>query len=516
MGSILGSRQKSSQSSTSTGQGSSESIQTSKSSSRAGLSAQEVLDQFNKTSGQYSKESALGDVSGVLRAQAIGALQEAMPGISKQTNNAGAYDSTTKQLLTNDAEARITGQLAQTGLNAITQYANINNQNLDSLGNLARNTGYSDSSSAGLSKSQYDQSSTGSGSSKGGSGLFGLFADGGEVDSGGFDMGGEAMKMFMDGSGLSRDIMDIKDLSSAAKKMMSGEWKEGAKQFAGTGALSQDDKQALQAIGSAMNAWDKYQESKKVGDSSSTSKDLQFSNTFSANNIVPFFADGGVVGEDTDTPAELLKDYKTQGQATPVNTLPFAEVLLKAMRKYADGGVIDNTPNYGAANAAPAMPTFVFNIGTGAAPRPPADEGMQMLGEMMPKDPTGSSDPAPTAGGTPTDAMGEGAAAEAAIAAVLADGGKVPTKNSQRSSTPEEELLAAIHKYKNGGDIRSGESDVQAGGKIRGKQSPTGEDNQVIGVAGGEGIIPKDVMEVKGVPEMLQRLIQQYHTPVNK
>jgi len=42
----------------------------------------------------------------------------------------------------------------------------------------------------------------------------------------------------------------------------------------------------------------------------------------------------------------------------------------------------------------------------------------------------------------------------------------------------------------------------------------SGEDNQVIGVAGGEGIIPADVMKVPGVPKFLENLIAQYHKPV--
>lgn len=61
---------------------------------------------------------------------------------------------------------------------------------------------------------------------------------------------------------------------------------------------------------------------------------------------------------------------------------------------------------------------------------------------------------------------------------------------------------------------RNGYSDVKAGGKIRGPQSKDGQDNQYIKVAGGEGILPVDVMQVPGVPELVQGLIQHFHTPV--
>lgn len=73
----------------------------------------------------FSKQDALSDVQGVMRQQATSALQEAMPKIAAQQTQAGAYNSTTKQLLSNDLQARITGQLAQTQLGAIKDYAAI-------------------------------------------------------------------------------------------------------------------------------------------------------------------------------------------------------------------------------------------------------------------------------------------------------------------------------------------------------------------------------------------------------
>lgn len=75
----------------------------------------------------FSKENAIQDTQGVLRQQATTALQESMPKIASQQTQAGAYNSTTKQLLNNDLQARITGQLAQTQLGAIKDYAAIDN-----------------------------------------------------------------------------------------------------------------------------------------------------------------------------------------------------------------------------------------------------------------------------------------------------------------------------------------------------------------------------------------------------
>ena len=55
---------------------------------------------------------------------------------------------------------------------------------------------------------------------------------------------------------------------------------------------------------------------------------------------------------------------------------------------------------------------------------------------------------------------------------------------------------------------------MRAGGEIRGPESKSGKDNQIIKVAGGEGILPKDVMDVPGVADLVQNLIKTFHTPV--
>ncbi len=390
MGSLIGSTNKSGSYQQSAGQGTSASTQQSTSTSvgnsssssfsKAGLSADEVLAGWQagkQSTDQWSKSSALGDVNGVLKQQATDALQSVMPTIAKTETGSGAYNSTTKELLTNDANARITGQLDKTALDAITSYGALgnqttanNNQLLANLSGVAKDTGSSgsqasstqtsNSSSSGQSVSQYDQNSEGTSSSKGGSGILGIFnafADGGEV---GTAQGSyQALKIFLDSSGLSQNIMEIQDMQAAAKKLMNGDTE---------GAASE----------------------------SSDSKDLQ--DLKEVGEIVSWFmADGGRV--------PLLKE--------------------------------------------------------------------RMLH--------------------------------------MADGGPIP----KNTLTPEQELLEAIKKYSNGGAIRKGEADVRSGGKIKGEQSPTGEDNQVIAVAGGEGIIPKDVMDVPGVPEMLKGLIAKYHTPVN-
>lgn len=90
----------------------------------------------------------------------------------------------------------------------------------------------------------------------------------------------------------------------------------------------------------------------------------------------------------------------------------------------------------------------------------------------------------------------------------------VPPPSMEQLGIALQQFLGSFGQYQNGGKVRSGSSDVAAGGKIRGPQSKTGKDNQIIAVAGGEGIIPKDVMEVPGVADLLQSLIQTYHKPL--
>lgn len=86
----------------------------------------------------------------------------------------------------------------------------------------------------------------------------------------------------------------------------------------------------------------------------------------------------------------------------------------------------------------------------------------------------------------------------------FADGGKV-------NHTLPAEVVDLVKNTVKGGDVRTGESDVKAGGKIRGPQTKDGEDNQLIAVGGGEGILAADVMKVPGVEQLVNLLNSTYH-----
>lgn len=303
------------------------------------------LAQRQRSFGQYSKQSAIEDTHTALKHQAMDALQQVMPSIAGVQTNSGAYNTTTKALLQNDAYSRIVGQLANTQLQTIKDYAAIEQGDINAFSNATKaNTSISSS-----------------GSSKGGgSGLLGLFADGGKVPE----------------TETSDTGNIIADLASKIRAAIPNQPKDSKPL----------DEQIIQ----------------KIIDSQSDG-----------------FAQG------------LMK-----GAAQTVQT-------------------VDNT--------ADAVDNFI------------TDSVLGLIG--------------------------------------FSEGGKVPTGITPGKVADHTQLLEAIRHHANGGVVRSGEEDVQAGGKIQGPQTQSGEDNQVIAVGGGEGIIAADVMKVPGVEELVNLLNDQFHTP---
>lgn len=275
----------------------------------------------------FSKQNAIQDVSGVLRSQAQSALEQVMPSIFQVDRNQGAYNSTTQQLLRENAEGQIIGQLANTQLQAIKDYAAIQQGNV----NAAANATKANTVVTGTSESE-----------GGGSGLLGLFADGGKVPE----------PQQVDSS--QQILQLIKDVVQKPQEV--------EKKVLQTG---------MDAIGSA-------------------------------------------------TGMDMAQAKKAVSGPDPLTS-------------FVDGMILDT----------------VFGF--------------------------------------------------------FKDGGTVPDNSSAQ------QLLQSIQKLREGGNVRTGESDVNAGGKIRGPQTKDGEDNQLIAVGGGEGIIAADVMKVPGVEQLVKRLNDQFH-----
>ena len=319
-----------------------------KSSSSSGQTIR-YLDELGSTVGavksgadQFGKSNAIADVSGVLRTQAETALRDVMPSIFQVDRNQGAYNSTTQQLLRENAEGQIIGQLANTQLQAIKDYAAIEQGNVNAVSNAAR---------AGTSTSQT------SSSKGGGSGLLGLFADGGVVPE-------------------------------------------------------PEEKSAVSTI-------------------------LDFTKT---------------AVTDPDKADKQVMDVAMQALQPLLESSQFSDAYKKSV--------------YDAQQAAQS----------------------------------GSK----SSGSDPLTGMVDGMILDT-VFGFFKDGGTVPDNSSAQ------QLLQSIQKLREGGNVRTGESDVNAGGKIRGPQTKDGEDNQLIAVGGGEGIIAADVMKVPGVEQLVKRLNDQFH-----
>ncbi len=84
-----------------------------------------VLNQSMTGTSGFSKQDALKDVQGLMLQQATNMMQESLPKIAGSERAAGAYGSTTRQLLNNDLQARIAGQMMATQSQAIKDYAAI-------------------------------------------------------------------------------------------------------------------------------------------------------------------------------------------------------------------------------------------------------------------------------------------------------------------------------------------------------------------------------------------------------
>lgn len=374
---------------------------------------EQSLTERQKSLGQYGKQQAIDDVQGVLRTQATDALQQVMPSIAQTQTQSGMYDTTSKELLRNDATARITAQLANTQLQAIKDYAGIEQGDINSFSNATK----ANTTVSGEQKS-----------SGGGSGLLGLFADGGQVPkTGQSDPMDEVIGK----------IQAVFAPSATPAEASTTPVKDGIKSAMSTGNKADD---ALAAVDSFVDNFVENAAMSMMG-----------------------FADGGKVpSKQPQQGGNMLTNL--------IKSLAPANLFDQTNRKREqDAGIADPT--------APQAQGITINVNSGSG-------GQQQQPQQEYK---------PYGG--------------------FANGGQVPSGISPGMVQDHTQLLEAIRHHANGGTVRSGASDVKAGGTIRGPQTKSGEDNQVIAVGGGEGILAADVMEVPGVSEFVKYLNDNYHTP---
>lgn len=552
----------------------------------------ELLRQGMAGYGDYSKEAALADVNGTIKNQALSAMQAAMPTIAKTNTAAGAYNSTTRDLLANDFQSRLAGQLAETQLQAVSTYGGLQNNRLGALANTAQagSTSESVNMSGSVGLNEALQQSQGSRSSSGSS--MGLsFADGGKVPKNPngtetlatgstkpFSLFGEFFKFDGKGgrnSGLTilpsmLDLMGVGDSGEGSGNTDIGGPNPNKPVTPTTPATPEDPakkpsddmspearaflrRNKIETLDEAIKMMDGSDVRSSVADprffgllgsvdgikefEGKTAAYDAFVKPFRTSEglVDRFAADGGQLPENPPDTANILRrmfadnlfasarnrrevEAGTQAPATPpasagvvVNigqpagqsTEPYGgfERPGGTLQRRQDGGTVENSFSN------PINRAFTDNIfertrqereaaaGLGAAPVV-VNIGQPQLSPVpkstMMDEPAPMQQPHQKSGGFFSRLLG------------LEDGGMVDDSN----------LQSAIQKYASTGQAPHINERTNSNGKLGGPQTKTGRDNQIVAVAGGEGVIPKDVMEVEGVPELLRSLIQTYHTKV--
>lgn len=356
-----------------------------------------LLANLTGATGAYSKDAAISDATGSMAQLAQDTLQQYTPKAAAQVRGSGLYNSSTKTLLDNDANAKLATAMASLVQKNITDYATINANNANAAANAART-------------STTAKTTTGSSTGK--------------------QIASAAVPLLL----------------NEGKKLLGGLFDDSTKTAASTTAGSLTD-----SFGSPVARTDML--SLFGGDTGS----LGIDNT--------------VLGDSGDLGSLL-------GSGLDIGLDTAGDVL---------GGLGDTLGNIGS-----GITDFFGGLG-------------DSIGDLF--------------GG------------------FFADGGKVPVKDrgigsvgDDRYGTPKATETPAspgitnllkelfpnniFDRTQKKREKDSGLDTDAPAGKIPGKVSSSGLDNMLIAVQGGEGILPPDVMAIPGVEELLNSLIDKYHTPV--
>lgn len=521
------------------GQGSSSGSTSSFSSSTPGFMTElgTILDRNLKGEGPYSKSSAIADSQGVLRTNAQDALQEALPSIYRPALSSGAYNSTTKTLLENDLASRIVAQGQQTQLNAIKDYGTLGNQQIAAFSGATQAGTTQAGGSSGSNSSSQTQDSIGlnaslgvqegvnqsqsSGDSFGVSANvgFGGAADGGvlgtweDVSPHSLVSAGDSVFTLIpnflgaDGTGKKTGNLSILPQLMASLGMELGVPagatsergpKDGETPAMSGGPTGPTDEYAKLSKGAieflrANNFKDLDEAEAAMND---TNKLWSIKDLYKTADIKEFKGDGV-----SSLARQRVQGYSSGGDSG-------GDGGGGGSGGYADGGtIVDETQ----AKQGLAAQILAMILGSGGG-----NSGGNLFAQTQAarEANAGLADPnAPGQGGIVINVNGGGAAGNRAPGTAVqqqrqigfADGGQImDTQNLQR----------AIMQFASGGQVPHINEQTDSSGKIGGPQSQSGRDNQLVAVAGGEGVIPRDVMQVPGVAEMLQKLIQTHHKTV--
>ena len=502
--------------------------------------------------GEFSKNQAIADVQGVIRTQAQDALQSALPSVARVNRGAGAYNTTTNTLLENDLASRVNAQLANTQLEAIKSYGQLGNQQIAAFSGATQAGTTTESSGGSSQSSQSDQQNIGLNASLG---LQEALQQGANESSGsgsGFNVGLPSGKA--DGGAIpeKRTKEEIENSSNLAARSL---LEFGTSPF------------------SLLNEYFKFGSSSgRTGGLTVLPELLGFLGGTTAGGLgltQPAQTDQSQsAAAPAPAQAPAAKQEKLSPEATKFmemhgyKTLEEADRALTMMVRTNTAVQLPETYNEGGAFSAPEFQKqaqlmrdtygsthggayFAADGGklvNNTTPTQSSTGPMSWLQETIQRiaSQLGGEDiwsrarerREREAGLSPQQQQGaNGGGAGGVVINVNAPspqqsqeykpyggfeypGGTLQGRANGGQITDSVDLMRALQHYAAGGQVPHIMEQTNSAGRLTGPQSKSGRDNQLVAVAGGEGVIPKDVMEVDGVPQLLQQLIQKYHTPV--
>ena len=508
--------------------------------------------------GEFSKNQAIADVQGVIRTQAQDALQSALPSVARVNRGAGAYNTTTNTLLENDRASRVNAQLANTQLEAIKSYGQLGNQQIAAFSGATQAGTTTESSCVSSQSSQSDHQIIGLNSTLG---LQEALQQGANESSGsgsGFNVGLPSGKA--DGGAIpeKRTKEEIENSSNLAARsllefgtspfsLLNEYFKFGSSSgrksgltvlpellgflggtIAGGLGLTQpaqtDQSQSAAAPAPAQAPAAKQE---KLSPEATKFMEMHGYKTLEeADRALTMMV-------RTNTAVQLPETYNEGGAFSAPEFQKQAQLMRDTYGSThggayfaADGGKLVNntTPTQSSSNPVAWIRDNIQN---------PVNEFrndlQQYIRQFVGEDIWGSTRERREreAGLTPQ----QGANGGGVVINVNAPspqqsqeykpyggfeypGGTLQGRANGGQITDSVDLMRALQHYAAGGQVPHIMEQTNSAGKLTGPQSKSGRDNQLVAVAGGEGVIPKDVMEVDGVPQLLQQLIQKYHTPV--
>ena len=482
--------------------------------------------------GEFSKNQAIADVQGVIRTQAQDALQSALPSVARVNRGAGAYNTTTNTLLENDLASRVNAQLANTQLEAIKSYGQLGNQQISAFSGATQAGTTTESSGGSSQSSQSDQQNIalnaalglqealqqGANQSSGrGSGFNFALADGGIVPKKQTGEETENSKNLAFRSLLEFGTSPFSFLKEYFKFDGKGGRNSGLtilpdllKLLSGTSATALTSDPATTAATDTNTATDtttdKPAETKKADDeidnvlriSQGALDFMKLNGLKTLDDTLKTIADATATGnifnmKGIDT-ISGVKEFQSVAPGVAEIVYGHREPGAGA---YADGGKIMDTS------------TLFQNLIQRLAPNNIFEQTRQRREQEAGTQPSTKDQ---NRGGVVIN-VNTGPSQEP-YGGFERPGGTLPGRADGGQIEDDNNLAAAIRHYAMTGGAPSLASRTDSAGKITGPQTKSGRDNQVVAVGGGEGVIPKDVMEVDGVPQLLQQLIRAHHTPV--